>query len=85
MPTYFRLAALILTAINRQKQTLTALLTHTLSQQTRLLLDGLFVQSPTLDGEPVDSQTATYKLTLLKKFGTISKLIQVRENSRFES
>ena len=60
VPTYFRLADLILTAINRQKQMLTTLLTHTLSEQTRTWLDGLFVQSPTLGGDPVDSQTATY-------------------------
>jgi TnpA family transposase len=79
VPTYFRLAALILTAINRQKQTLTALLTHTLSQQTRVLLDGLFVQSPTLDGEPVDSQTATYKLTLLKHLSQSTKPAKIKE------
>src|SRR5881296_2139087 len=62
VPTYFRLADLILTAINHQKQMLTTMLAHTLSEPTRVLLDGLFVQSPTLDGDPVDSQTAAYKL-----------------------
>jgi len=79
VPTYFRLADLILTAINRQKQTLTTLLTHTLSEQTRALLDGLFVQSPTLDGDPVDSQTAAYKLTLLKNLSQSTKPGKIKE------
>lgn len=79
LPTYYRLAALILTLMNRQKQVLTALLTQTLSPQTRGLLDGLFVQSLTLAGEPVDSQTATYKLTLLKKFSHSTKPTKIRE------
>src|SRR6266545_8003985 len=41
VPAYFRLADLILTAINRQKQTLMNILAHTLSEQTQVLLDGL--------------------------------------------
>src|SRR4029453_6873264 len=79
VPTYFRLADLILTAINHQKQTLTTMLEHTLSGQTRVLLDGLFGQSPTLDGEPVDSQTAAYKLTLLKKLSQSTKPAKIKE------
>ena len=79
VPTYFRLADLILTAINHQKQTLMTVLDHTLSEQTRVLLDGLFVQSPTLDGEPVDSQTAAYKLTLLKKLSQSTKPAKIKE------
>jgi len=79
VPTYFRLADLILTAINRQKQMLTTLLTHTLSEQTRTWLDGLFVQSPTLGGDPVDSQTATYKLTLLKHLSQSMKPAKIKE------
>jgi hypothetical protein len=65
--------------MNRQKQTLTALLTQTLAAQTRVLLDGLFVQSLTLEGEPVDSPTATYKLTLLKQFSHSTKPTKIRE------
>jgi TnpA family transposase len=79
VPTYFRLADLILMAINRQKQTLTTLLADTLSEQTRVLLDGLFVQSPTLEGDPVDSQTAAYKLTLLKNLSQSTKPTKIRE------
>ena len=37
------------------------------------------MQSPTLDGEPVDSQTATYKLTLLKKLSQSTKPTKIRE------
>ena len=66
-------------AINRQKQTLTTLLAVTLSEQTRVLLDGLFVQSPTLEGDPVDSQTAAYKLTLLKNLSQSTKPTKIRE------
>jgi hypothetical protein len=55
------------------------MLEHTLSGQTRVLLDGLFVQSPTLDGEPVDSQTAAYKLTLLKKLSQSTKPAKIKE------
>jgi hypothetical protein len=33
---------------------------------TRELLDALFVQSPSLDGKPVLSKTAAYRLTLKK-------------------
>jgi TnpA family transposase len=79
VPTYFRLADLILTAINRQKQTLMNMLAHTLSEQTRGLLDGLFVQSPTLNGDPVDSPTAAYKLTLLKKLSQSTKPAKIKE------
>jgi len=79
VPTYFRLADLILMAINRQKLTLTTLLADTLSEQTRVLLDGLFVQSPTLEGDPVDSQTAAYKLTLLKNLSQSTKPTKIRE------
>ena len=79
LPTYYRLAALILTLMNHQKQVLTALLTQTLTPRTRGLLDGLFVQSLTLAGEPVDSQTATYKLTLLKQFSHSTKPTKIRE------
>jgi ribosomal protein S4 len=79
VPTSFRLADLILSAINHHKQALTTVLEHALSGQTRVLLDGLFVQSPTLDGEPVDSQTAAYKLTLLKKLSQSTKPAKIKE------
>jgi len=58
---------------------LTTMLAHTLSEPTRVLLDGLFVQSPTLDGDPVDSQTAAYKLTLLKKLSQSTKPAKIKE------
>ena len=59
--------------------TLMTLLADTLSEQTRVLLDGLFVQSPTLEGDPVDSQTAAYKLTLLKNLSQSTKPTKIRE------
>jgi hypothetical protein len=79
VPTYFRLADLILTAINHHKQALTTVLEQALSRQARVLLDGLFVQRPALDGEPIDSQTAAYKLTLLKKLSQSTKPAKIKE------
>jgi hypothetical protein len=75
VPTYFRLADLILTALNHHKQELLTVLEHTLPAQTRPLLDGLFVQSPTLDGGPVDSPTTASKLTLLKQLSQSTRPI----------
>jgi hypothetical protein len=81
VPPYFRLADLILGAINHHKRTLTRILEQTLRPPTRQLLDELFVQSPTLDGEPVDSQTATYKLTLLKHLSQSTKPTKIKERA----
>ena len=44
VPGYFRLAELILDAINRRKKVLTELVGKRLSTETRALLDELFVQ-----------------------------------------
>jgi Domain of unknown function (DUF4158) len=78
VPTYFRLADLILGAINHHKQHLMAILDQTLRPPTRRLLDDLFVQSPTLDGDPVDTRTAPYKLTLLKHLSQSTKPAKIK-------
>ena len=79
VPTYFRLADLILSAINHQKKQLAVILDQTLRPPTRRLLEDLFVQSPTLEGDPVESQTATYKLTLLKHLSQSTKPTKIKE------
>lgn len=79
VPSYFPLADVILSAINHHKQHLTEILNQTLRPPTRRLLDDLFVQSLTLDGDPVDSQTATYKLTLLKHLSQSTKPAKIKE------
>ena len=79
VPNYFRLADLILAAINRRKKELTALLEEKLPADTRELLDALFVQSTSLDGEPMVSKTAAYKLTLLKKLSQSTKPGKIKE------
>lgn len=79
VPSYFRLAELILTAINHRKQALAVIIEQTLPAATRELLDGLFVQSPSLDGEPVMSKTAAYRLTLLKKLSQSTKPSKIKE------
>ena len=79
VPGYFRLAELILDAINRRKKVLTELVGERLSTETRALLDELFVQGTELDGESVPSKTAAYKLTLLKKRSQSTKPSKVKE------
>ena len=66
-PSCFRLSELILTAINKHKNQLNTVIKKMLPSDMRASLDGLFVQSTTLEGEPIPSKTAAYKLTLLKK------------------
>jgi TnpA family transposase len=79
VPVYFRLADIILAAINRRKQALADLIEETLSPDTRSLLDTLFVQSASLDSEPVISATAAYRLTLLKKLSQSTRPSKVKE------
>ena len=79
LPSYFRLADLILNAINRRRKELTTLLEHILPTDIKELLDTLFIQSSSLDGNPVDSRTAAYKLTLLKKLSQSTKPSKIKE------
>ena len=79
IPSYFRLSELILKAINKRKKELNAVIEKMLSQDIRASLDALFVQSSTLDGEPVPSKTAAYKLTLLKKLSQSTKPSKIKE------
>ena len=66
-PSYFRLSELILKAINKHKNQLNTVIKKMLACDIRASLDGLFVQSTTLEGDPIPSKTAAYKLTSLKK------------------
>lgn len=79
VPSYFRLADLILAAINQRKKELTAILEDILPADTRELLDALFVQSTSLEGERRISKTAAYRLTLLKKLSQSTKPGKIRE------
>ena len=79
VPGYFRLAEQILAAIHRRKQELATLIERALPEDTRTLLDALFVQSHSLDGEAVPSKTAAYKLTLLKKLSQSTKPSKIKE------
>ncbi|MBW2664225.1 MAG: Tn3 family transposase [Deltaproteobacteria bacterium] len=79
IPSYFRLSELILKAINKRKKELNAVIEKMLSRDIRASLDALFVQSSTLDGEPVPSKTAAYKLTLLKKLSQSTKPSKIKE------
>ena len=79
VPSYFRLAELILDAINQRQKELAAILEQKLPAEARELLDALFVQSTSLDSEPIVSKTAAYKLTLLKKLSQSTKPGKIKE------
>ena len=79
VPSYRRLADLILSAINLRKQKLFALIKQKLTPETRDLLEDLFVQ-PTADETTEEpSKTTRYKLTLLKKFSQSTKPTKIKE------
>ena len=78
IPSYFRLAALILRAINGHNRTLVARVEQTLTAETRALLDGLLIQE-TIDEASAPSRTSAYKLTLLKKLSQSTKPSKVKE------
>lgn len=76
VPHYFRLAELILTAINGHHQALAALVERTLSNDTRALLDALLVQEAA--DTPAPGKTSAYQLTLLKKLSQSTKPSKVK-------
>jgi len=79
IPKYFRLSDLILKAINDRKKELAGIIKDNLSDHLRADLDALFVQSSGLDDKPVSSQTAAYKLTLLKKLSQSTRPSKIKE------
>ena len=56
VPNYFRLAKLILSAINGRNRELTATIERMLDADTRALLDALLIQETAADGAVVTSQ-----------------------------
>ena len=80
VPRYFRLAALILRAINGHKRTLVAIVERTLTAETRALLDGFLIQEPA-DETAAPGKTSAYKLTLMKKLSQSTKPSKVKERA----
>jgi TnpA family transposase len=78
VPNYFRLAKLILSAINGRNRELTATIERTLDADTRALLDALLIQETAADGA-APGRTSAYKLTLLKKLSQSTKPSKVKE------
>lgn len=74
---YFRLAALILRAVNRRNWTLIATCERTLTPEMRARLDPLLTQEPAEAGG-VPGRTTAYKLTGLKKFSQSTKPAKVK-------
>ena len=71
VPNYFRLAKLILSAINGRNRELTATIERKLDADTRALLDAMLIQETAADGA-VPRRTSAYKLTLLNlRFGDL--------------
>mgnify|MGYP005638583507 FL=1 len=76
LPSYYQLSKIILIALNQRKWKLADLIDQELTQDTRFLLDGLFVQGAE---NSVTSQYSRYKLTLLKKLSQSTKPTKVKE------
>jgi TnpA family transposase len=72
VPGYFRLAALILRAINRHNRSLVATVEHLLTSDTKALLDSL-LQQEAADADATPGRTSAYKLTGLKKLSQSTK------------
>ena len=77
VPGYFRLAALILRAINRRHWTLVATCEHLLTPALQVLLDPLLTQQPAEASSP-PGKTTVYKLTLLKKLSQSTRPSKVK-------
>jgi hypothetical protein len=78
VPSYFRFAALILSAINSHNRTLVATVERMLTEDTRALLDTLLTQEA-VDETSVPGKTSAYKLTLMKKLSQSTKPSKVKE------
>jgi len=78
VPSYFRLAALILTAVNQHNRRLTATVEARLTSDTRALLDALLLQERT-DEASTPGTNAAYKLTVMKKLSQSIKPSKVKE------
>ena len=72
LPSSFKLTELITEAFNQRKNALELIIRNTLTVDERNLLDQLFIQD-------TPSQTASYRLTLLKKISQSTKPTKVRE------
>ena len=72
LPTYSRLSILILEILNQYKSDLSAIIQNAIPEETKTLLDNLFVQE-------ADSRTSRYRLTLLKKISQSCKPTKVKE------
>ncbi len=72
LPSCRRLSLLILDVLNRYKRDLSQIIHESISEETQILLDQLFVQKE-------DSRTSQYRLTLLKKISQSSKPTKVKE------
>ena len=78
VPSYFRLAALILRAINHHNRALVATVEHLLTPDTQALLDSL-LQREAADADSPPGKTSAYKLTGLKKLSQSTQPSTVKE------
>jgi TnpA family transposase len=69
-----------ISAINLRKQDLSALIESKLTDETRDILEELFVKTPAEDNTAEPSKTTRYKLTLLKKLSQSTKPTKVKES-----
>lgn len=72
IPSCRKLTLLILSSINNYKRDLSEIIQQEIPEETKALLDDLFVQE-------ADSKTSRYRLTLLKKISQSCKPTKVKE------
>lgn len=81
LPSYHKLAELILKILNNRKKELTLLIDQNLTLEMQCALDELFAQESSVKEGIYLSQPARYKLTLLKKPSHSTKPVKVRERA----
>ena len=78
LPSYYRLADLIVDSLNQRKRDLAKVIDSELSSSTRELLDDLFVRADSMSS-PDSSPNTRYQLTLLKSFSQSTRPAKIRE------
>ena len=79
LPSYYALAEIILKVQKQHTNNLISLVRQNISEETRDLIDNLFVQPTRGNSQKIRSRTVRYKITLLKKISHSSKPAKVRE------
>ena len=80
LPSYHRLANIVIDQANRYKEKQQLLLSQKLKASDKQLLDELLAKLVDAEKQEVDQPYSRYKITLLKKFHQSTKLKKVKSN-----